>query len=312
LLAAGIPADILHLLPGSGETVGAALVADRRIAGVAFTGSTETARSINQALAARAGPIVPLIAETGGQNAMIVDSSALPEQVVADVVTSAFDSAGQRCSALRLLYLQDDIADRLLPMLAGAMAELTLGDPVLLATDIGPVIDPDSRAMLQRHADRMAREARLLFQCPLPEALEHGNFFAPRAYEIDSARRLTGEVFGPILHVVRWRADRLDAVLDEIEATGYALTLGIHSRVDATVQHILSGLGIGNSYVNRNMIGAVVGVQPFGGERLSGTGPKAGGPRYLHRFATERTISVDITASGGNAALLSMDETSGS
>jgi RHH-type transcriptional regulator, proline utilization regulon repressor / proline dehydrogenase / delta 1-pyrroline-5-carboxylate dehydrogenase len=312
LLQAGIPADILHLLPGAGETVGAALVADRRIAGVAFTGSIETARSINQALAARPGPIIPLIAETGGQNAMIVDSSALPEQVVADVLTSAFDSAGQRCSALRLLYLQDDIADRVLPMLAGAMAELTLGDPALLATDIGPVIDPDSRAMLERHADRMAREAKLLFQCPLPAELEPGNFFAPRAYEIDSARRLTGEVFGPILHVVRWRADRLDAVLDEIEATGYALTLGIHSRVDATVQHILSRLGIGNSYVNRNMIGAVVGVQPFGGERLSGTGPKAGGPRYLHRFATERTISVDITASGGNAALLSMDEPSGS
>jgi RHH-type proline utilization regulon transcriptional repressor/proline dehydrogenase/delta 1-pyrroline-5-carboxylate dehydrogenase len=312
LLQAGIPADILHLLPGAGETIGAALVADRRIAGVAFTGSIETARSINQALAARPGPIIPLIAETGGQNAMIVDSSALPEQVVADVLTSAFDSAGQRCSALRLLYLQDDIADRVLPMLAGAMAELTLGDPALLATDIGPVIDPDSRAMLERHADRMAREAKLLFQCPLPAELEPGNFFAPRAYEIDSARRLTGEVFGPILHVVRWRADRLDAVLDEIEATGYALTLGIHSRVDATVQHILSRLGIGNSYVNRNMIGAVVGVQPFGGERLSGTGPKAGGPRYLHRFATERTVSVDITASGGNAALLSMDEPTGS
>ena len=308
LLAAGVPADVLHLLPGSGETIGAALVADRRITGVAFTGSIETARSINQALAARPGPIVPLIAETGGQNAMIVDSSALPEQVVADVVTSAFDSAGQRCSALRLLYLQDDIADRVLAMLAGAMVELTLGDPALLSTDIGPVIDPDSRAMLQCHADRMAQEARPLFQCALPEPLEHGNFFAPRAYEIDSARRLSGEVFGPILHVVRWRADRLDAVLDEIEATGFALTLGIHSRLDATVQRILGRLGIGNSYVNRNMIGAVVGVQPFGGERLSGTGPKAGGPRYLHRFATERTVSVDITASGGNAALLSMDE----
>jgi RHH-type proline utilization regulon transcriptional repressor/proline dehydrogenase/delta 1-pyrroline-5-carboxylate dehydrogenase len=310
LLAAGIPPDIVHLLPGSGEAVGAVLVADRRIAGVAFTGSTETARSINQTLAARPGPIVPLIAETGGQNAMIVDSSALPEQIVADVIISAFDSAGQRCSALRLLYLQDDIADRVLPMLAGAMAELTLGDPALLATDIGPVIDPDSRAALQRHADRMAREARLLFRCALPAALEHGNFFAPRAYEIDGARRLKHEVFGPILHIIRWRADRLDAVLDEIEATGYALTLGIHSRLDVTVQHIFDRLGIGNSYVNRNMIGAVVGVQPFGGERLSGTGPKAGGPRYLHRFATERTISVDITASGGNATLLSMDEPS--
>jgi RHH-type proline utilization regulon transcriptional repressor/proline dehydrogenase/delta 1-pyrroline-5-carboxylate dehydrogenase len=311
LLAAGIPPHILYLLPGSGETVGAALVADPRIAGIAFTGSTDTARGINWALAARRGPIVPLIAETGGQNAMIVDSSALPEQVVADVVTSAFDSAGQRCSALRLLYLQDDIADRVLPMLAGAMAELTLGDPALLATDIGPVIDLDSRAALQRHVERMAREARLVFACPLPAALEHGNFFAPRAYEIDSARRLEGEVFGPILHIVRWRADRLDAVLDEIAATGYGLTLGIHSRIDTTVQHILGRLGVGNSYVNRNIIGAVVGVQPFGGERLSGTGPKAGGPRYLHRFATERTVSIDLTAAGGNATLLSMDEPSG-
>jgi len=311
LLAAGIPADILHLLPGSGEAVGAALVADQRIAGVAFTGSTDTARSINQALAARPGPIIPLIAETGGQNAMIVDSSALPEQVIADVLTSAFDSAGQRCSALRLLYLQEDIADRVLPMLAGSMAELTLGDPGLLSTDIGPVIDRDSQAALQRHAERMEREARLLFKCTLPADTEYGTFFAPRAYQIDSAHRLSGEVFGPILHVIRWRADQLDAALDEIEATEYALTLGIHSRVDATVQHILGRIGIGNSYVNRNMIGAVVGVQPFGGERLSGTGPKAGGPRYLHRFATERTISVNITASGGNATLLSIDERSG-
>jgi RHH-type proline utilization regulon transcriptional repressor/proline dehydrogenase/delta 1-pyrroline-5-carboxylate dehydrogenase len=205
-------------------------------------------------------------------------------------------------------YLQDDIADRVLAMLTGSMAELTLGDPALLATDIGPVIDLDARAALQRHADRMTREARLLFQCELPPATEHGNFFAPRAFEIDSARRLDGEVFGPVLHVIRWRADRLDAVLDEIEATGYALTLGIHSRLDGTVQHILGRLGIGNSYVNRNMIGAVVGGQPFGGEKLSGTGPKAGGPRYLHRFATERTISIDTTASGGNATLLSMGE----
>jgi RHH-type proline utilization regulon transcriptional repressor/proline dehydrogenase/delta 1-pyrroline-5-carboxylate dehydrogenase len=308
LLAAGIPGDVLHLLPGAGEAIGGALVADPRIAGIAFTGSTDTARSINLALAKRPGPIVPLIAETGGQNAMIVDSSALPEQVVADVLTSAFDSAGQRCSALRLLYVQNDIAERLLPMLAGAMAELTIGDPALLATDIGPVIDADAQGALQRHADRMAREARLLYQCPLPADTAQGSFFAPRAYEIDSARQLDGEVFGPFLHVIRWQAHRLDAILDEIEATGYALTLGIHSRIDATVRRILDRLGIGNSYVNRNMIGAVVGVQPFGGEKLSGTGPKAGGPRYLHRFATERTLSTDTTASGGNATLLSMDE----
>ena len=308
LLAAGIPGDVLHLLPGDGETVGAALVADPRIAGVAFTGSTETGRAINQSLAARPGPIAPLIAETGGQNAMIVDSSALAEQVVADTLVSAFDSAGQRCSALRLLYVQDDIADRLLPMLAGAMAELRIGDPALLATDVGPVIDEPARQALERHAARMAREGRLLYQCPLPAGTEHGTFFAPRAFEIDSAGRLEREVFGPILHVVRWRADRLDAVCDEIAATGYALTLGIHSRIDETVRHVLSRLGVGNSYVNRTMIGAVVGVQPFGGERLSGTGPKAGGPRYLHRFAVERTVSIDTTAAGGNASLLSLGE----
>jgi RHH-type proline utilization regulon transcriptional repressor/proline dehydrogenase/delta 1-pyrroline-5-carboxylate dehydrogenase len=308
LLAAGIPGDVLHLLPGDGETVGAALVADPRIAGVAFTGSTETGRAINQSLAARPGPIAPLIAETGGQNAMIVDSSALAEQVVADAIVSAFDSAGQRCSALRLLYVQDDIADRLLPMLTGAMAELSIGDPALLATDVGPVIDEPARQALERHAARMAREGRLLYGCPLPAGAEHGAFFAPRAFEIDSASRLEREVFGPILHIVRWRADRLDAVCDEIAATGYGLTLGIHSRIDETVRHVLSRLPAGNSYVNRTMIGAVVGVQPFGGERLSGTGPKAGGPRYLHRFAVERTVSIDTTAAGGNATLLSLGE----
>ncbi len=308
LLAAGIPGDVLHLLPGSGEQIGAPLVADPRIAGVAFTGSTDTARAINLALAKRPGPIVPLIAETGGQNAMIVDSSALPEQVIADVLTSAFDSAGQRCSALRLLYVQDDIAPRLLPLLAGAMAELSIGDPALLATDVGPIIDAEARAALETHAERMNREGRLLYQCKLPPGAKHGTYFAPRAFEIDSARRLTGEVFGPILHVVRWHADRLDAVIDEIAATGFALTLGIHSRVDETQRYILDRLGVGNSYVNRNMIGAVVGVQPFGGERLSGTGPKAGGPRYLYRFATERTVSTDTTAAGGNATLLSLTD----
>ncbi|MGH7029277.1 MAG: bifunctional proline dehydrogenase/L-glutamate gamma-semialdehyde dehydrogenase PutA, partial [Stellaceae bacterium] len=307
---AGIPGDALHLLPGTGETVGVPLVADPRVAGVAFTGSTETAHQINLALARRPGPIVPLIAETGGQNAMIVDSSALAEQVVADVLISAFDSAGQRCSSLRLLYVQADIADRLLAMLAGAMAELTIGDPALLATDIGPVIDQSARDALEQHAARIVREGRLLYQCALPPGLEHGIFFAPRAFDIDSARRLEREVFGPILHVVRWPADRLDQVLDEIEGTGYGLTLGVHSRIDQNVRHILARLPIGNFYVNRNMIGAVVGVQPFGGERLSGTGPKAGGPRYLHRFATERTVATDTTAAGGNATLLSLQEES--
>jgi RHH-type transcriptional regulator, proline utilization regulon repressor / proline dehydrogenase / delta 1-pyrroline-5-carboxylate dehydrogenase len=206
--------------------------------------------------------------------------------------------------------VQDDIAERVLPMLAGAMAELRVGDPALLATDIGPVIDEEARRALERHAARMAREGRLLYECQVPPGTEHGTFFAPRAFEIDKAGRLEREVFGPILHVIRWRADRLDAVIDEIATTGYALTLGIHSRIDETVSYILGQLGVGNSYVNRNMIGAVVGAQPFGGERLSGTGPKAGGPRYLHRFATERTVSVDTTAAGGNATLLSLAEES--
>ena len=308
LLEAGIPGDVLHLLPGGGETVGAALVADPRVAGVAFTGSTETARAINLALARRPGPIMPLIAETGGQNAMIVDSSALPEQVVADVLVSAFDSAGQRCSALRLLYLQHEIADRIVAMLSGAMEELAIGDPALLSTDIGPVIDEPARRALQGHAERMDREGRPIRRCVLPPGTEHGTFFAPRAYEIDGAGRLDREVFGPILHIVRWSADRLDAVLDEVAATGYALTLGIHSRIDATVRHILGRLRVGNSYVNRTMIGAVVGVQPFGGEGLSGTGPKAGGPYYLHRFAAERARSIDTTAAGGNASLLSLHD----
>jgi RHH-type proline utilization regulon transcriptional repressor/proline dehydrogenase/delta 1-pyrroline-5-carboxylate dehydrogenase len=311
LLSAGVPADVLHLLPGPGESIGGALVADPRIAGVAFTGSTETAQAINRTLAVRPGPIIPLIAETGGQNAMIVDSSALAEQVVADVLVSAFDSAGQRCSALRLLYLQDDIAEPILAMLAGAMAELQIGDPALLATDIGPVIDEEARQALERHAARLAREGRLIHQCRMPSGTENGSFYAPRAFEIASAGWLEREVFGPVLHVIRWPAGRLDAVLDAIAATGYALTLGIHSRIDETARHILDRLGVGNSYVNRNMIGAVVGAQPFGGERLSGTGPKAGGPRYLHRFATERTVSVDTTAAGGNATLLSLDDAAG-
>jgi len=310
LLEAGIPSDVLHLLPGTGEAVGAPLVADPRIAGIAFTGSTDTARRASSRLIRRAGPIVPFIAETGGQNAMIVDSSALAEQVVSDVLTSAFDSAGQRCSATRLLYVQADIANHLLAMLAGAMEELAIGDPAMIATDIGPVIDAAAREALEAHAAGMERECRLIYRCVLPADTEHGTFFPPQAFEIDSAKRLSGEVFGPILHIVRWHADQLDAVLDEITATGYGLTLGIHSRIDETVHHILGRLHIGNNYVNRSMIGAVVGVQPFGGEGLSGTGPKAGGPRYLHRFATERTLSIDTTAAGGNASLLSLQEES--
>jgi len=307
LHAAGVPGDVLHLLPGGGE-VGARLVADPRIAGVAFTGSTDTARAINLTLARRSGPIVPLIAETGGQNALIVDSSALAEQVVGDIIASSFNSAGQRCSALRVLFIQTDIADRILAMLAGAMRELVVGDPALIATDIGPVIDAAAREMLEKHAARMTREAKLIHRLDLPAGATQGSFFAPRAFEIDRLDRLEGEVFGPILHVVRWRGDQLDQVLDQIAATGFGLTLGIHSRIDETVRAVERRARVGNLYVNRNMIGAVVGVQPFGGEGLSGTGPKAGGPHYLPRFAVERTVSVDTTASGGNASLLSLQE----
>ncbi|MPZ10978.1 MAG: bifunctional proline dehydrogenase/L-glutamate gamma-semialdehyde dehydrogenase PutA [Kiloniellaceae bacterium] len=305
---AGVPGDVLHLLPGDGPSIAAPLVSDRRVAGVAFTGSTETARLINQALAQREGPIVPLIAETGGQNAMLVDSTALPEQVVEDVLTSSFQSAGQRCSALRVLFVQADVADKMLKMLKGAMQELVVGDPALLATDVGPVIDEDARRMLEAHKAKLAREATLVHEVPLPAGTEHGCFVAPAAYEIEGIEVLEREVFGPILHVVRYRADRLDQVLDAIAATGYGLTLGVHSRIDTTVEQVYRRLSVGNTYVNRNMIGAVVGVQPFGGQGLSGTGPKAGGPRYLYRFATEKSLSIDTTAAGGNASLMSLQE----
>ncbi|MGH7088731.1 MAG: L-glutamate gamma-semialdehyde dehydrogenase, partial [Stellaceae bacterium] len=305
---AGVPEDALHLLPGDGPTLGARLLADQRIAGVAFTGSTETAATIAATLAKRGGPLVPLIAETGGQNALIADSTALPEQLVQDVLVSAFDSAGQRCSALRVLFLQDPIADRVLTMLEGAMRELVIGDPALLATDVGPVIDDAAKRPLEAHAARMAQAGRLICELPVPPGLEGGSFFAPRAFEIASLSLLHGEVFGPILHVVRWAGDRLDQVLDAIEATGYGLTLGVHSRIDETARYVEARARAGNIYVNRSMIGAVVGVQPFGGEGLSGTGPKAGGPYYLHRFATERAVSVDTTAAGGNAALLSLQD----
>jgi RHH-type proline utilization regulon transcriptional repressor/proline dehydrogenase/delta 1-pyrroline-5-carboxylate dehydrogenase len=302
-----VPADALILLPG-GPDVGARLVASPGIAGVAFTGSTQTAWQINRALAAKDGPIQTLIAETGGQNALLVDSSALVEQVVADVLLSAFRSAGQRCSALRVLCLQDAIAPRVLEMLGGAMRELRVGDPGLLATDIGPVIDEAALVRLTRHAERMQREARLIERVTLDPELPPGCFFAPHAFEIESIEQLDGEVFGPILHVVRFAGDRLEQMIDAINATGYGLTLGIHSRIDQTIERVLERARAGNIYVNRNIIGAVVGVQPFGGERLSGTGPKAGGPHYLPRFATERTVSINTTAVGGNATLLSLDD----
>ena len=305
---AGVPGDVLHLLPGDGPSVGAPLTRDPRVAGIAFTGSTETARLINRTLAAKDGPIVPLIAETGGQNAMVVDSTALPEQVVRDVLISSFQSAGQRCSALRVLFVQQDIGEKLEKMLAGAMAELNIGDPAWLSTDIGPVIDAEAKSMLEAHAQRMEREGKLVYRNRLNGDCANGHFFAPAAYRIDSLNRLQREVFGPVLHIVHYAADRLDEVLSAINGTGYGLTLGIHSRIDGKVAYIAERLNVGNAYVNRNMIGAVVGVQPFGGEGLSGTGPKAGGPRYLHRFASERTLTIDTTAAGGNASLLSLDE----
>ncbi len=307
LQEAGIPDAVLQLLPGDGSLVGAKLVADTRIAGVMFTGSTETARLIQQTLTNRPGPLVPFIAETGGQNVMIVDSSALPEQVVADVLLSAFNSAGQRCSALRVLFVQEDIAEPLLTMLQGAMAELTVGDPALLATDIGPVIDEDALFMLENHLVKMQTEAALLYQVPM-KALPPGHFFAPAMVEIKKLSVLKGEVFGPILHIIRYAAKNLDQVLDDINQTGYGLTLGIHSRINATVNYIENHVAVGNVYVNRNMIGAVVGVQPFGGEGLSGTGPKAGGPYYLPRLCVERVVSINTTAAGGNATLVSLSE----
>jgi RHH-type proline utilization regulon transcriptional repressor/proline dehydrogenase/delta 1-pyrroline-5-carboxylate dehydrogenase len=300
---AGIPASALHLVPGDGR-IGAALVAHPGISGVVFTGSTEVARSINRALAAKEGPIVPLIAETGGINAMIADATALPEQVADDVVTSAFRSAGQRCSALRLLFVQDDVADRMIEMIAGAARELKLGDASDPATHVGPVIDTDAKSRLDAHISRMKREARVHLAGDAPQ----GNFVAPHIFELDDASQLTEEVFGPILHVVRYDAERLDEVLRSIERTGFGLTLGIHSRIDDMADAIIARLMTGNVYVNRNMIGAVVGVQPFGGHGLSGTGPKAGGPHYLPRFATEQTVTVNTAAAGGNAALLSGEE----
>jgi len=307
LHAAGVPAAALALAPGPGESIGARLCADSRVAGVAFTGSTAVGSAIAQALAART-PIVPLIAETGGQNAMIVDSSALAEQVVADVVQSGFDSAGQRCSALRVLCLQEDIAPRVIEMIAGTMDELVIGDPCDLATDVGPVIDAAARTALEAHIANMQSAGLVRHRVALPPACAFGHFVAPTLIVLDRIDRLTQEVFGPVVHVVTWRADELDALIDHINAFGYGLTLGIHSRVDATIDRIVARVRVGNVYVNRNMIGAVVGMQPFGGEGLSGTGPKAGGPNYLPRFAVERTLSVNTAAAGGNAALLAEGE----
>ncbi|MFO1243405.1 MAG: L-glutamate gamma-semialdehyde dehydrogenase [Rickettsiales bacterium] len=297
---AGIPKDVIQLLCGSGETLGAAVVAHPQVAGVVFTGSTATARVINRALAAKDGAIVPLIAETGGQNCMVVDSSALIEQSVDDMIHSAFGSAGQRCSALRVAFVQEDIADALLTVLKGAVEQLQVGDPELSETDIGPVIDADAQAMLQAHSERMMQEAKLIAKAPSAAGL----YFPPHVFEIPSINVLKGEVFGPILHIVRYKAAALDDVIEAINSTGYGLTFGIQSRIDAQIELLSTCVQAGNIYVNRSMIGAVVGVQPFGGHGLSGTGPKAGGPHYLQRFCAEQTLTCNTAAIGGNIDLL--------
>jgi RHH-type transcriptional regulator, proline utilization regulon repressor / proline dehydrogenase / delta 1-pyrroline-5-carboxylate dehydrogenase len=291
---AGIPTDVVQLLPGNGE-VGAALVADPRVCGVVFTGSTEVARLIQAKLAERLnaqGRPIPLIAETGGQNAMIVESSALPEQVVADVLVSAFDSAGQRCSALRVLCLQEDIAERVLDMLKGAMAELAIGNPDRLDVDVGPVITAEARDGILRHVAAMRAKGRVVHTLDLPEPCRHGTFVAPTLIEIERIAELDREVFGPVLHVLRYRRTERDRLVQDINQTGYGLTFGVHTRIDETVARLTQQVRAGNIYVNRNIIGAVVGVQPFGGHGLSGTGPKAGGPLYLLRLLAESPRGV--------------------
>jgi RHH-type proline utilization regulon transcriptional repressor/proline dehydrogenase/delta 1-pyrroline-5-carboxylate dehydrogenase len=308
LREAGVPEDVFLLAPG-GRELGAALVAEPRVAGVAFTGSTATAWAINRALAEKRGPIVPLIAETGGINAMLVDATALPEQVCDDVMMSAFRSAGQRCSALRLLYLQEDVADKHLEMLKGAASELSLGDPIDPATDIGPVIDVAARDRLRAHLDAMRASQKVVYAGPAPGGrFAGGTWLAPHIVELDRPDALESETFGPILHVVRYKASDLPKMLETIAATGYGLTLGVHSRIDAMVAKVVDRLSVGNVYVNRNTIGAVVGTQPFGGSGLSGTGPKAGGPAYLGRFALEQVVSINTAAAGGNASLIAMAE----
>jgi RHH-type proline utilization regulon transcriptional repressor/proline dehydrogenase/delta 1-pyrroline-5-carboxylate dehydrogenase len=305
---AGIPRDIVQVAPGQGRVVGGTLTAHPLLAGVVFTGSTETARMINRTLAERDGPIIPFIAETGGQNAMIVDSSALPEQVTRDVISSAFQSTGQRCSALRVLFVQDDVAKGMIAMIAGAMDALKVGDPRDLATDVGPVIDEDAKRLLDEHIQWLEKNARKVRRLELSAETANGCFVAPAFYEINSLSDLNRENFGPILHVVRFAADELGKVVEAINATGYGLTLGLQSRIDTVRDFVEQNARVGNFYVNRNQIGAVVESQPFGGEGLSGTGPKAGGPHYVARFATERVTCIDTTAAGGNASLMAAIE----
>ena len=305
---AGVPPEVLQLTPADGPAFGQLAFTHEALAGVAFTGSTATAATIQRALAGRDGPIVPLIAETGGVNAMIVDATALAEQVVDDAVASAFTSAGQRCSALRVLYLQEEIASRVTEMLIGAMQVLTIGDPADPATDVGPVISAAAAKRLSKHAARMRKEAELLYACTLEERHAAGYFFPPHLFQLHALDQLQSEEFGPILHVARYGAGELDDVIAAIRSTGYGLTLGVHSRVESIADHVFKSVPVGNTYVNRNMIGAVVGVQPFGGQGLSGTGPKAGGPNYLPRFAHERTLTINTAAIGGNVELLARDD----
>ena len=301
---AGIPRDIVQLAPGSGRVVGGTLTAHPLLSGVVFTGSTETARMINRTLAERDGPIIPFVAETGGQNAMIVDSSALPEQVTRDVISSAFQSAGQRCSALRVLFVQEDVADSMISMISGAMEALTVGDPSDLKTDVGPVIDEAAKKVLDDHIEWLDKNAKKICRMDAPKEAANGTFVPPAFYEIKSLSQLNQENFGAILHVVRFANDELDKVVEAINTTGYGLTLGLHSRIDTVRDFVETHARVGNFYVNRNQIGAVVESQPFGGEGLSGTGPKAGGPHYVARFATERVTCIDTTAAGGNASLM--------
>jgi RHH-type proline utilization regulon transcriptional repressor/proline dehydrogenase/delta 1-pyrroline-5-carboxylate dehydrogenase len=301
LYEAGIPPDAVCCVVGPGETVGAALVSDPQLSGVAFTGSVETARRIHEALAKRHGPIVPLIAETGGVNAMIVDASALPEQVVDDIIVSAFQSAGQRCSAQRILFVDQGCAPRVLRLLAGALAELKVGDPAEPDTDIGPIIDAPSREALLLHIAKLRSTGTLIGESKAPV---QGSYVAPIALEMPIEQLPKIEVFGPILHVSTYRRDGLGQVLQWLRDIGYGLTLGIHSRIQGFADEVVRATRVGNTYVNRSMIGAVVGVQPFGGEGLSGTGPKAGGPHYMLRFATERTLTVNTAALGGVTELL--------
>ncbi|WP_404983722.1 bifunctional proline dehydrogenase/L-glutamate gamma-semialdehyde dehydrogenase PutA [Cobetia marina] len=310
LREAGMPRDVVQLLPGDGPTVGSVLSSDPRITGVCFTGSTQTAQIINRSLAARENaPLPSLIAETGGLNAMIVDSTALPEQVVNDVVQSAFQSAGQRCSALRVLYVQEDVAERVIGLLKGAMDELKIGDPRDLGTDVGPVIDEEARAGLLKHIEEYRAQGRVVAEASMdPAHTAEGTFVAPIALRIDGIDSLESEQFGPILHIATWKGGDIDKVIDTINGLGYGLTFGVHSRNESFANAVAQKIRVGNVYVNRNIIGAVVGVQPFGGQGFSGTGPKAGGPHYLHRFATEKTRTINTTALGGNASLLAMGD----